>query len=165
MGHQILGLGDWMKPNLQVSVQLETDTLRVELIDDKVIRIVSLYFCPDFDGRICYEITRVYQNKFLALNYDEPSLGFGYDDYIHVIAEEDKSRLNFKEPNPGMIVQAYNSLATNRCGRYKLAPLSACLMVGDLNGGLEVADAAGVSFILAKYWRALALKKLKAFVK
>ncbi|NER40055.1 MAG: HAD hydrolase-like protein [Oscillatoria sp. SIO1A7] len=112
----------------------------------------SIYFCPDFEGRFCWEINGYYHREKQVRSFarEESTAGF---DCAAIFANPGEERLNFRKPSPGMIEYAYSSLATERGGRYNLAPLENCLMVGDRLEDKQAAQSLGMPFMEAEKWR------------
>ena len=84
-----------------------------------------IYFCPDFEGNLCYGVSRENENI----------------DLIHEIRKEFLGQ--FRKPNCGMISAALKSFKN----------LSKALMVGDRSEDEEAAKNAGIHFLSADIWR------------
>ena len=82
-----------------------------------------IYFCPDFEGNLCYGVSR---------------------ENIDLIHEMHKDFLGqFRKPNCGMISAALK----------KFENLSKSLMIGDRAEDKEAAKNAGIDFLSADIWR------------
>jgi D-glycero-D-manno-heptose 1,7-bisphosphate phosphatase len=85
------------------------------------------YFCPDFDGRICYGIGPV--TAFDSEDSDFDGIGIFYGS-------------NYRKPDPGMLLLA---IEQESCFN--------ALMIGDRPEDTQAANAAGIHFLDAAQWR------------
>ncbi len=85
----------------------------------------EIYFCPDYEGLICWRVTR--EGEFNITN-DEPN----------------QEKYKFRKPGYGMILAASNLFGGN---------LAECWMVGDSPEDQGAAVNAGIRFIWAGDWR------------
>jgi D-glycero-D-manno-heptose 1,7-bisphosphate phosphatase len=97
-------------------------------------RLSCIYFCPDFEGNLCYGVSR--ENI----------------DLIHVICKEFLGQ--FRKPNPGMIFAALRAFAKEPTD---------ILMVGDREEDKLAAKNAGINFLDAHIWSVYSLNLIKKY--
>lgn len=162
--HQCLIVGITNQGEVEAGYKSLEDCIKEQRRTLKIIpEMESIYFCPDFEGRFCWEINRYYfhgKRQIRSFAWEESMAGF--DDCFKIFANPGEERLNFRMPSPGIISYAYSSLETVRGGRYNLAPLENCLMVGDRLEGKQAAQSLGVPFMEAEKWRNEACKRAYA---
>ena len=89
-------------------------------------QLSSILFCPDFEGKICYQC--------IPEHIDCYNLGQKYPQLIG----------KFRKPNPGMLEACLLAHNVNPCESW---------MVGDRLEDEKAAEAAGINFMAADIWR------------
>jgi D-glycero-D-manno-heptose 1,7-bisphosphate phosphatase len=89
-------------------------------------QLSAIYFCPDFEGRICHRVTA------------------SGDEIIHLADKDFEEGWTYRKPDAGMIHLAANENAID---------LKESWMIGDRREDGECAVAARVNFMWADMWR------------
>jgi D-glycero-D-manno-heptose 1,7-bisphosphate phosphatase len=101
--------------------------------------IDAAYFCPDFEGKICYRIT------WNGREYTDPEK-FTPNDF----SKSGESIVSFRKPDAGMLQVA--KLFRQLCLVNPEDDVEA-IMIGDRPEDQQAAAAAGISFVDAEAWR------------
>ncbi|UYD38967.1 HAD hydrolase-like protein [Tolypothrix sp. PCC 7601] len=122
----------------------------------EAIQIDSIFFCPDFKGRKCVQVTRdvVFKYSFDDEQYWQP---------VH----NPNNVYSFRKPGTGMLRLAIEKLTQqhendfiNRCW---ISEDDECWMVGDRKEDKEAADNLGINYLAADIWRSRFLPGIHEF--
>lgn len=101
--------------------------------------IFSIFFCPDFEGEVCWRVSRFGETSIRRSTIINPHL------------PGDLLYQSFRKPGSGMIMQAIDYFSGEE-------PPEKVWMVGDREEDALAAAAANVDFMWADVWRSLYLK-------
>jgi D-glycero-D-manno-heptose 1,7-bisphosphate phosphatase len=126
-GYTIIGISN--QGGVAMGYKSLEDTIAEQLYTLELLpRLVSIYFCPDMEGKHCWLVSREIDAKPIHTAWAARWAG------------------TFRKPQPGMIYAAI----LNHCGENQPEE---CLYVGDRNEDFEAAAAVGVRFMWADSWR------------